>query len=115
MNKMLKVLCLLLSVLLLTQAPLLALAEAEEEVQFPEELIVGHPTITKGDFFTEMFGNDTADIDVRALIHGYNLVNWDQNQGVYVMDPSVVTEYQIVLDELGNKTYRMLLADDLYY
>ena len=112
---MLKVLCLLLSVLLLTQAPLLALAEAEEEVQFPEELIVGHPTITKGDFFTEMFGNDTADIDVRALIHGYNLVNWDQNQGVYVMDPSVVTEYQIVLDELGNKTYRMLLADDLYY
>ena len=115
MNKLLKVVCLLLSLLLLTQAPLAALAEEQEEVQFPEELIVGHPTITKGDFFTEMFGNDTADIDVRALIHGYNLVNWDQNQGVYVMDPSVVTEYQIVLDELGNKTYRMLLADDLYY
>ena len=118
-NKLLKIMCLLLSLLLLTQAPLLALAEGETEepaeVQFPEELIVGHPTVTKGDFFTEMFGNDTADIDVRALIHGYNLVNWDQNQGVYVMDPSVVTEYQIVLDELGNKTYRMMLADDLYY
>ena len=104
MNKLQKVLCLLLSLLLLTQAPLLALAEEQEEVQFPEELIVGHPTITKGDFFTEMFGNDTADIDVRALIHGYNLVNWDQHQGVFVIDPSVVTEYQIVLDELGNKT-----------
>ncbi len=119
-NKLLKTLCLLLSLLLLVQAPLLAIAEGEtaeeqEEIQFPEELIVGHPTITKGDFFTEMFGNDTADIDVRALIHGYNLVNWDQNQGVYVMDPSVVTEYQIVLDELGNKTYRMMLADDLCY
>ena len=119
-NKLLKTLCLLLSLLLLVQAPLLAIAEGETaeeqaEIQFPEELIVGHPTITKGDFFTEMFGNDTADIDVRALIHGYNLVNWDQNQGVYVMDPSVVTEYQIVLDELGNKTYRMMLADDLYY
>ncbi len=128
MNKLQKLLCLLLSLLLLTQAPLLALAEdeepedpevteaaEEEEFVAPEELIVGHPTVTKGDFFTEMFGNDTADIDVRALIHGYNLVNWDQNQGVYVMDPSIVTEYQVTIDELGNKTYRMMLADDLYY
>ena len=80
MNKLQKLLCLLLSLLLLTQAPLLALAEEQEEVQFPEELIVGHPTITKGDFFTEMFGNDTADIDVRALIHGYNLVNWTRTR-----------------------------------
>ena len=114
-NKTRKILCLLLSLLLLTQAPLLTLAEDKGETELPEELIVGHPTITKGDFFTELFGNDTADIDVRALIHGYNLVNWDQNQGVYVMDPSVVTEYQIVVDELGNKTYQMILADDLYY
>ena len=56
--------------------------ETEETIEYPDELRVGHTTITKGDFFTEMFGNDTADIDVRALIHGYNLVNWDQNQGV---------------------------------
>ena len=130
MNKLQRLLCLLLSLLLLTQAPLLAMAEeeeelpeaeetetaaAQEETEFPDELIVGHPTITKGDFFTELFGNDTADIDVRALIHGYNLVNWDQNQGVYVMDPSVVTDWVLTIDELGNKTYRMLLADDLYY
>ena len=125
MNKFVKTLCLLLSLLLLTQAPLLALAEEEpageadaanqEETEFPEELIVGHPTVTKGDFFTELFGNDTADIDVRALIHGYNLVNWDQNQGVYVMDPSVVVDYLAGWDDLGNKTYTILLADDLYY
>ena len=124
MNKLQKLLCLLLSLLLLTQAPLLALAEeepaaeaeaAQEEIEFPEELIVGHPTVTKGDFFTELFGNDTADIDVRALIHGYNLVNWDQNQGVYVMDPSVVVDYNAGWDDLGNKTYTMVLADDLYY
>lgn len=130
-----KMLCMLLSmVLLLTQAPLMALAEdalpeepeaeeeamleedgEEEEVVFPDELIVGHPTVTKGDFFTEMFGNDTADIDVRALIHGYNLVNWDQNQGVYVVDPSVVVNYEVVEDEVGNHSYYMALADDLYY
>ena len=70
MNKLQRILCLLLSLLLLANAPLLAMAEedaaaADEpvEVEFPEELIVGHPTVTKGDFFTEMFGNDTADID----------------------------------------------------
>ena len=89
--------------------------EAEAAFVHPDELIVGHPTITKGDFFTEMFGNDTADIDVRALIHGYNLVNWDQNQGVYLIDPSVVTDVQVMDDPLGNRTYYMALADDLYY
>ena len=82
---------------------------------YPDELRVGHPTITKGDFFTEMFGNDTADIDVRALIHGYNLVNWDQNQGVYLIDESVVESVLIAEDELGNKTYFLALYDDLYY
>ena len=123
-NKLQRILCLLLSLLLLAQLPLTAMAEEElpaaepteaPNVEFPEELIVGHPTITKGGFFTEMFGNDTADIDVRALIHGYNLVNWDQNQGTYVMDPSIVTEYQVSMDITGNKTYKMLLADDLFY
>ena len=117
-NTVKKYLSLLLA-LVLTCAllPLAAFAEgAAEEPEFaPDELIVGHPTITKGDFFTEMFGNDTADIDVRALIHGYNLVNWDQNQGVYLFDPSVVTDVQVVEDELGNRTYYMLLADDLYW
>jgi len=54
--------------------------EDEMEIVYPNELLVGNPTVMKGDFFTEMIGNDTADIDVRALIHGYNLVNWDQSQ-----------------------------------
>ena len=89
--------------------------EPEIEIEFPDELIVGHPTITNGDFFTEMFGNNTADIDVRALIHGYNLVNWDQNQGTYVFDPSVVREAEVYVDDLGNKIYTLVLADNLYY
>lgn len=87
----------------------------EEEIEYPNELRVGHPTITKGDFFTEMFGNDTADIDVRALIHGYNLVNWDQNQGVYLIDESVVESILVVENEIGDKTYFLGLYDDLYW
>ena len=122
MNKLQRFLCLLLTALLLVHAPMLTLAEAElsgegeAEFEAPEELIVGHPTITKGDFFTELFGNDTADIDVRALIHGYNLVNWDQNQGTYVFDPSVVEMIgPVEVDEEGNHTYKMIICDDLYY
>ena len=121
-----KILSFLLAVLLAgSMLPLTALAEdaaAEEteeteepEIIFPDELIVGNPTITRGDFFTEMFGNDTADIDVRALIHGYNLVNWDQSQGVYVIDESVVENLLVTTDVSGNKTYYFSLFEDLYY
>ena len=86
-----------------------------EEIEYPDELRVGHTTITKGDFFTEMFGNNTADIDVRALIHGYNLISWDQNQGVYLIDESVVEDVTAAMDEEGNKTYFLSLYDDLFY
>ena len=122
MSSFKRFLCVLFSVMFLVcSLPLLSLAEEadveeeEEEIVYPDELIVAHPTVTKGDFFTEMFGNDTADIDVRALIHGYNLVNWDQNQGVYVLDPTVVIDSLVTDDELGNRTYDLVLADDLYY
>ena len=91
------------------------LGAAAEDVAAPDELRVGHPTITKGDFFTEMFGNDTADIDVRALIHGYNLINWNQNQGVYLIDESVVEKSLILENEVGDRTYYFGLYDDLYY
>ncbi len=119
MNKLRKLLSVLLAVaLLLTCVPFAALAEeageTEEEFVAPEELVVAHPTITKGDFFTEMFGNDTADIDVRALIHGYNLVNWDQNQGTYVFDPSVVREVKQGWRD-GYREYDLTIADNLKY
>ena len=124
-NMLKKYLSLLLAVLLAVSVmPLAVFAEEagteeetgeESEIEYPDELIVGHPTVMKGDFFTEMFGNDTADIDVRALIHGYNLVNWDQNQGVYLIDESVVENVMVAEDDIGNKTYFLGLYDDLYY
>ena len=119
--KMKKILSLLTTlVLCLTALAGMQPAAAEEAgepaaVEYPNELRVGHTTVTKGDFFTEMFGNNTADIDVRALIHGYNLVNWDQNQGVYLIDESVVEDVKVTTDEYGNKTYFLALYDDLYY
>ncbi len=127
MSLLKKLLAILLSLMLLAmQLPALAESEEPEETEpeeteeaeeiiYPDELVVSHPTVTRGDFFTEMFGNDTADIDVRALIHGYNLVNWDQNQGVYVLDPTVVVEHEVIQDDLGNRTYMLALAEDMYF
>ena len=118
LKKLQKLLSVLLTVALLLSCMPLAFAEdvqdETEEFVLPDELVVAHPTITKGDFFTEMFGNNTADIDVRALIHGYNLVNWDQNQGTYVFDPSVVRQAQV--GWRGEyREYDLVIADNLKY
>ena len=102
----------LLLTILLFAAVLPAAGLSEETF---DELRVGNPTAMKGDFFTEMFGNDTADIDVRALIHGYNLVSWDQNQGVYLIDESVVESCMVTTNGAGDRYYYLALCDDLYY
>ena len=107
--KIRRILALMLALVLVSSAAGRLAATAEElpektgpaetkETDYPDELQVGLPTALKGDFFTEMFGNDTADIDVRALIHGYNLVNWNQNQGTYIFDKSVVESVMVAED-----------------
>ncbi len=103
----------ILLTLILTLTAAVFPASAEENPAEGRELIVGHTTETKGDFFTEMFGNNTADIDVRALIHAYNLVNWDQAQGVYLFDESVVEDVMVLESATGDKTYYFALYDDL--
>ena len=103
----------LLMAVMLLALPLLAGAEGTEETVYPEELLVGNPTEMKGDFFTEMFGNNTSDIDMKALIHGYNLVSWDENQGEYRFDPTVVTDTLLTENEEGDHTYYLALARDL--
>ena len=46
----------------------------EDSFVFPEysyeELTVGNPTPVEGNFFTDMWGNNTGALDVRQLLHG---------------------------------------------
>ena len=86
-----------------------------EETPVLEELVVANPTVVRGEWFTEMWGNSTTDIDVRILIHGYNLVSWDQNQGVYLIDESVVESCMVTTNGAGDRYYYLALCDDLYY
>lgn len=109
-----KELAILLAILLVLAAPL-SLAEGMTEVPNYDELVVGSTTALSGSFFTEMWGNNTSDVDVRQLIHGYNLMEWKSDLGNFGIDDSVVSGIAAYIDENGNHVYTIALYDNLYY
>lgn len=80
-----------------------------------DKLVVGSTTVMSGNFFNEMFGNNTADLDVRALLHGYNLIKWDTEMGGFVTDDTVVSGLSATENEEGDRTYTIALYQDLAY
>ena len=105
--------CLLALMLLLGVCP--AMAEAPEELEVKEDLVVGSTTAMSGAFFTDLWGRNTADMDVRTLLHGYSLVRWDSDIGAFGIDTTVVSGIVATEDEEGNRTYTLALYDDLTY
>lgn len=77
-------------------------------------VVVGSTTQMSGHFFTDLWGNNTSDMDVRGLIHGYGTIAWVA-QGTYEMDPVAVKEITAEDDENGNRTYTIKIQEDLYY
>ena len=75
---------------------------------------VGTFTRMSGSFFTDMWGNNTADIDVRTLLHGQSTVAWT-NDRQYGIDRTVVESVRAELDADGNKIYTFTLNRDLAY
>lgn len=102
--------CLLAMVLALS----LGCAGAENSYD-PNHLAVASPTALSGNFFAPAFGSNTSDMDVRNLIHGYNLVRWNVESGRFEMDPSVVSGIAASDDPQGNRTYVISLYSDLQY
>lgn len=100
--------------LLMAMSQFSVLAEDTNAAQY-EHLVVGNTTAFNGNFSTNMWGNNTADLDVEQLLFGYNLVFWQYDQGYFDVDPSVVTGILVYDDEVGNRTYQLALAEDLYY
>jgi len=81
-----------------------------------DELVVGNVMPMYGAFSLANWGNSTSDIDVRKLIHGYNLVEWDTDVSGFRLNPSVVADGSIVSQDAdGNHVYNMTLYDDLQY
>ena len=99
----------------------------QEEIQIEESteqapgeteytsLSVGNPTPMSGRFFTDMWGNATSDIDVRNLLHAYDLVIWDVENAMFTVDPTVVSGIVKMANEEGDHIYTLALYDDLYY
>ena len=116
-----KLFALLLALTMITTAGLgaaeqpLETPEAEKEIQveLPEKLVVGSTTKLSGSFFTSMWGNNTADIDVRAMIHGYNTVA-AADALTYIVNPTVA---QVTMEVLlnGNHEYVFTVAENLRY
>ena len=109
-----RLIALILALLLLCAAALAEEAPAEQEPNF-DKLTVGNPTPMRGEFFTSFWGNSTSDQDVRDLLHGYNLIYWDSEEGVFREDPSVVSGIVAVENEEGDNIFTLMLRDDLKY
>lgn len=99
----------------------LTFAEGVEEAEYVpadydyNQLVVGSTTALSGRFFTDMWGNSTSDLDVRALLHGYGLVEWQNELGGFWFAGSTVNGYMETENEAGDHTYILGLYRDLYY
>lgn len=76
-------------------------------------LKVGNPTALRGRFFTTMWGGTSGDLDVQDLLHAYSPVRYDIDDSQFMFDTSVVQNAAIMDDAEGNRTYLMVLYDDL--
>lgn len=91
-------------------SPALAAADAPRA----QTLVVGHTTMMNGNFFADLWGNNTADIDVRSLIHEYPLIAWT-NAGDYQVNNTVVRSLETQTQPNGDKTYIITLRRGLAY
>lgn len=77
--------------LILLLVPCFALSEYTGPEYAMDRLVVGNTTVLSGRFTTRMWGSNTSDMDVFALVNGCNLIRWDYELGNFKTDPSVVT------------------------
>lgn len=89
-------------------------ARAGEALEVQDALVVGHTTMMSGNFFSEIWGNNTADLDVRTLLHEYPLVMWSA-EGDYQVNRTVVRALETATLANGDKNYTVTLQPDLYF
>lgn len=95
--------------------------ENDEEIQNDwvaydyNNITIGNATKMHGQFFTGLWGNSTSDLDVRYLLHDYNLIEWDRELGLFRINHSVVSGAMQTENPDGSRSYLLSLYDDLYY
>ncbi len=110
-----KTLVLLLSaVMLLNISAALAQEAQAVEPRDPQTLVLGQTTMMNGNFFSDLWGNNSADIDVRTILHEYPLVSWT-NAGNYQVNEIVVLSLETQTQGNGDRIYTITLNPDLKY
>lgn len=111
-----KVFALLTAIMILLLTCGLAAGQAEElDEGIYDHLTVGNPTPLRGDFTLQLWGKGTSDMDVCALVNGYNLVHWDYGMNNFNFDKIVVSGVQVTDNAEGDRQYRIVLKDGLQY
>ncbi len=86
-----------------------AIGETEENA-----VTVATLTAMRGYFFTDLWGNNSTDLDVQNLIHGLSTIEWvSENQ--YEPNPTAVKELLAQENEDGSKTFYVILNEGLCY
>ena len=81
-----------------------------------DHLTVGNTTALSGNFTSRMWGYNTSDLDVSALVNGYNLIRWNYELGNFEVDDSVVDSLTVnVNEDEGSCTYLIRIKKDLMY
>ena len=104
-----KLIAILLIIVLLTGCCAAMGEDAENKYDL---LRVGTTTMFSGNFFSDAIGNNVSDQDVRKLIHGYNLVEWVPEEGVFRPNQQVVTAFSTSQD---GATFTFAISRDLRY
>ncbi|MBQ6517572.1 MAG: hypothetical protein IJI14_02560 [Anaerolineaceae bacterium] len=90
--------------------------EAAPEIEYSmEELNVATINPLNGNFMDDVWGKMTSDIDVWYLLHGYDLVHWNGEAGMFEPDSTVVSGIVVTTDGTGDNTFTIALYPDLYY
>lgn len=79
-----------------------------------ETLTVAGTTALSGYFATDLWGSNTADADVRALLHGHSTIAWTKALGLAV-DETVLHGVVSTENEDGSRTYILQVQPDLCY
>jgi len=80
-----------------------------------DRLTVAVTTPLTGNFFTPLWGNASSDLDVRSLIHGYNLTEWNTDEDMFAPDQSVISGMTATQETNGDLTFIIALYSDLTY
>ena len=80
-----------------------------------DHLVVGNPTPLSGNFTTQMWGYNTSDVDITALVNACNLVCWDYGASNFQTDPTAVSGLTVMDDVEGDRTYLLAIQRDLVY